>query len=111
MHIYCKYTETKLILFFNVIPLRSHAFREFLFRQKKFFACVFNQFCTAPMISSSDENLFILLEILSLGQTYGNRWRQDLICMAGDPSIQIPVNLLFQPSDWPFEDGRCHVSR
>jgi hypothetical protein len=39
--------------------------------EKKVFGCVFNQFCTAPLTSSSDENL-LPLRAFSLGQIYGN---------------------------------------
>jgi hypothetical protein len=52
--VYFKYTETKLILLFNVIPLDLNAavpaFRKFFNSvRKKFFGCVFNQFYTAPI--------------------------------------------------------------
>jgi hypothetical protein len=49
-HIYYKYTKTKLILLFNIIPLDFNApvpaFHEFFnsVRKKKFFGCVFNHF-------------------------------------------------------------------
>jgi hypothetical protein len=60
-HIYCKYTETKLILLFNVIPLdfkapvpARHKFLNYA-RTKFFWAG--RQFCTAPVTSSSVEDL------------------------------------------------------
>jgi hypothetical protein len=62
-NIYCKYTEMNLMLLFNVIPLDFNApvpaFQKFFFNsvRKRVFGCVFNQFCTAPMTSSSDESL------------------------------------------------------
>jgi hypothetical protein len=55
--------------------------------EKKFFGCIFNHFCTMPTISSSDE-IFFLLELLSLGQTCGNHGGRYLDCVAGAPSIQ-----------------------
>jgi hypothetical protein len=74
----CKYTETKLISLCNVIPLDFNApvpvFHKFLYliqSEKKFFVCVFNQICTAPMTSSSDENL-LPLRVYFIGP---NMWK------------------------------------
>jgi hypothetical protein len=71
-----KYIGKKLILCFNVIPLNFNALvpafqKLFNSIRKKFLGCTFNQFCTVPMSSSSEENL-LLLELLSMGQTYGS---------------------------------------
>jgi hypothetical protein len=77
-HIYCKYTETKLILIFNVNPIDFNAsvpaFHKFLLipSERKIFGCVFNQFCTAPVILHRMK-IFFLLDLLSSGQKYGNR--------------------------------------
>jgi hypothetical protein len=64
-YIYCKYTDTKVILLFNVIPLDFNApvslFHIFFnFVKNVFLDESYNQFCTAPMTSSSDESLLPL---------------------------------------------------
>jgi hypothetical protein len=75
-HIHCKYTETKLILLFDVIPLDFNtpvpAFHKcFNCQKKKFFGCVFNHFAPHQCIPHRTK-IFFLLELLSLGQTYGS---------------------------------------
>jgi hypothetical protein len=60
-----KNTETKLISLFNVIPLDFNApvpafHKVFNSVRRRFFACVFNHFCTAPVTSTSNENLLPL---------------------------------------------------
>jgi len=74
----CKYTDTKLMLLFNVISLEFNApvpaFHKFFNSvRKKFFGCVFNRFCTALMTSSSDENLSLRASFFG-----PNIWKSDL---------------------------------
>jgi hypothetical protein len=65
-HVYCKYKKTKATSLFNVtLSTSTHRFQRFTgffnsIWKKKFFGYVFSQFCTAPMTSSSDENLLPL---------------------------------------------------
>jgi hypothetical protein len=102
-------------LLFKIIHLDFNAtVSEFL----KFFNSVRKMSLVASLTNSAPRQwilhrikIFFLLELLSLGQTYGNNWGKDLNCMAGAPSIHITTHLLFRPSDWPYEDGRFHATR
>jgi hypothetical protein len=72
-HIYCKYTEIKIILLFNVIPFDFNApvsaFHNILILSgKKFFGCVFNQFCTALIFRANHHRRWNLGASLRTGQ-------------------------------------------
>jgi hypothetical protein len=69
-HIYYKYTETKLILLFNVIPLEFNAPVSVF---HKFFNSVafYTNFAPRQWLLHRMKILF-LLELLSLGRTQGN---------------------------------------
>jgi hypothetical protein len=85
-HIYYKYTKTKLILLFNVIPLDFNAqipeFRKFYkFGQKRsFLVASLTNFALHQWLPHRMK-IFFLLELISLGQTCGSHreWGLDTL--------------------------------